>query len=322
MKIQFVVPNSASRTKGNFVTATRWAAICRELGHRTKICRVDDFKVKWNADVLVGLHAVHSAPVIAEFRGRFPARPIGVMLTGTDMVAAGQKRTAAAQRSMQTADFLVTLNQMAKDWLPADLQTKAFVIPQSAQVGNVKRIKPLSSVFEVCVVGHLRKEKDPFRPALAARLLPEASRIRVHHFGAALSAAFARRAAQLSASESRYRWFGHYPRWKVLRRIARSRVLVQPSRSEGGASTISEAILLSTPIIASRISGNVGILGADYPALFECENTQQLSDLLFRFETDRQFHQHVAAATRALQSLVSPTNEQRRIKQLLNQFTR
>ena len=40
-------------------------------------------------------------------------------------------------------------------------------------------------------MGHLRPVKDPFRAAFAARLLPDASRIRVTHIGAALTAGMA-----------------------------------------------------------------------------------------------------------------------------------
>jgi glycosyltransferase involved in cell wall biosynthesis len=49
-------------------------------------------------------------------------------------------------------------------------------------------------------------------------------------------------------------------------------VLVHASRIEGGAHVIAEAVRSGTPVIASRIEGNVGMLGADYAGYFECND--------------------------------------------------
>ena len=69
--------------------------------------------------------------------------------------------------------------------------------------------------FTVCVLGHLRPVKDPFRTALAARLLPAESRIRVVHVGAALSEEMAELARAEAAENPRYRYVGELPRWKA-----------------------------------------------------------------------------------------------------------
>ena len=42
-----------------------------------------------------------------------------------------------------------------------------------------------------------------------------------------------------------------------------------PARLEGGAHVIMEAVRSGTPVLASRIPGNVGMLGADYAGYFE-----------------------------------------------------
>ena len=54
-------------------------------------------------------------------------------------------------------------------------------------------VPPARSRFKVCVIGHLREEKDPLRTAMAARLLPSSSRLRVLHIGRALNPDFVSR---------------------------------------------------------------------------------------------------------------------------------
>ena len=43
-----------------------------------------------------------------------------------------------------------------------------------------------------------------------------------------------------------------------------------------------EAVRAGTPVIASRIDGNVGMLGADYAGYFNWNDAQQLAHLLRR----------------------------------------
>lgn len=52
---------------------------------------------------------------------------------------------------------------------------------------------------------------------------------------------------------------------------------------------VSEAIVAGTPVIASRIAGNVGLLGEDYPGYFEVGDTDALASLIFQVETDYTF---------------------------------
>src|SRR5207253_11092680 len=62
--------------------------------------------------------------------------------------------------------------------------------------------------FDVSVIGHLRDVKDPFRTAMAARLLPDSSRVRVLQIGGAMTDAMANRARKEMNVNKRYRWLG------------------------------------------------------------------------------------------------------------------
>ena len=172
----------------------------------------------------------------------------------------------------------------------------------------------------MCVLGHLRPVKDPFRTAMAAQLLPTSSRMRVVHAGAALSKDMEESALAEAATNPRYFWLGGLPRWKALRLLARSRLLVLTSQMEGGANVVCEAIACSVPVISSRISGSIGILGEDYPAYFPVADTQALANLLARVETDKPFYNTLKSWCEGLIPLVDVARERQSWESLLREL--
>jgi glycosyltransferase involved in cell wall biosynthesis len=125
-------------------------------------------------------------------------------------------------------------------------------------------MRPATRNFDICVIGHLRDLKDPFRTALAARRLPSESRLRVIHLGKAHSSDFASQAVAEMKINARYRWLGEVPGWRVRRELAKTRLMVISSHQEGGANVISEAIVAGVPVIASDIPGNIGLLSTSW----------------------------------------------------------
>ncbi len=304
MKILMVTPAPRGSRKGNRITAVRWAGMLRQLGHQVNIVTDVSHPV---CDLMVALHAKHSANALVRFRRECPETPLLLAMTGTDLYR-DIHRSAAARRSMQLADRLILLQPHGIGQLPSQLQDKARVIFQS--VPEPRRIPPpLRNVFEVCVVGHLRPVKDPFRVALAAGRLPRSSKIRVVQFGAALQPVMARQAEAEQQRNARYRWLGERPRWQTLQRLARSRLLVLSSKMEGGANVISEAIVASVPVLASRISGSIGLLGEDYPGYFPTGDTKSLAELMSRAETDRDFYRLLKTHCRKLKPRFHPRGE-------------
>ena len=174
--------------------------------------------------------------------------------------------------------------------------------------------------FDVCVIGHLRDVKDPFRTALAARSLPDSSTIRILQVGGAMTSEMADRARQEARSNKRYRWLGEQQQARVRRILRESSLSVVSSRMEGGANVLSEAIAASVPILASRVDGNVGILGKDYPGYFEVGNTKQLARLLTRAETSPEYLAKLKASTKGLAVLVDPTREKQAWSDLINEL--
>jgi len=81
------------------------------------------------------------------------------------------------------------------------------------------------------------------------------------------------------------------------------------SLSEGGANVISEAIVAGVPILASRMDGNVGLLGRDYPGYFGVGDTKALARLMRRLEQDPTFVADLAKGLRARAPLFRPARE-------------
>ncbi len=300
------------------MTAERWAKILRALDHRVAITTKFD---KDPCDLLVALHARKSAPSVRRFRQRYPERPIVTALTGTDLYR-DLRTSAAARQTLDLSDAIVVLQPNALDELRPMLRSKTHVIMQSAVAGDVPRLPRRPQAFDVCVLGHLRAVKDPFRTAYAVRRLPSTSRIRVRHVGAALTKAIERRARDEAKRNPRYHWLGEQSRSQAHRVLARSRVLVLSSRSEGGANVISEAIVRSIPILASHIPGTVGILGDDYPGYFTTGDTDALRHLLVRAETEPAFYRELRSYVVALAPTFRPELEKRSWKDLLEKLSR
>ncbi|HYH43020.1 MAG TPA: selenoneine biosynthesis selenosugar synthase SenB [Burkholderiales bacterium] len=315
MRISLITPAPHRSRYGNRNTASRWAGFLRELGHTVTIEQL------WSpaaSDMMIALHARRSADSISRYAAMYPRRPLVVMLTGTDLyndIASSEP----ARVSLALATRLVVLQELGPRAVPAVHRAKVRVIYQSALVAAQP---PLTSCFEVVVSGHLREVKDPFRAAAALSLLPDSSRIRLTHIGGALDSSLAAEAGRWMKREPRYRWLGELPRWRALRVLGRSRVMVISSRMEGGANVVGEAIAAHVPVIASRVPGNVGMLGPRHPGYFPFGDERALARFLVRAEQDGDFYARLRSSSVSRASLVTPARERRALEQLLSECGR
>jgi len=315
MKICLITPAPRGSRKGNRITALRWARLLRELGHRV------DIKTEFQGnpcELAIALHARRSYPSIAKFKREYPNSPLIVALTGTDLYN-DIHSDAGAKKSLELADRLIVLQPNGIEELPAHLHGKTRVVYQSVEKTR-GRIAKRKKTFDICVIGHLRAVKDPFRAALAVRQLPPSSRIRLLHIGAALDDAIEKTARNEMQANPRYYWLGEKPRWQARRILASCRAVVLSSLMEGGANVISEAVMASVPILASRISGTVGLLGEDYPGYFPVGDTERLKELLIKAETESAFLAELQARGKGLRHLFDPKFERKTWKNLLNEL--
>lgn len=304
MRIRLITPAPPRSRSGNRTTAVRWAAILRELGHRVEV------EAEYGgepADLMVALHAWRSAPAVARFAETYPGRPLIVALTGTDAYRFIRSDPEETLGSITLAHRLVGLHERIADTVPAEHRGKVRVIYQSAL--PIPGRAPARRGFRVCVAGHLRDEKDPLRPAFAVRDLPRGSRLRVDHYGMAHTPEWADAATAEMAMNPRYRWHGELSPGRLRRVYGSAHLLVLPSRMEGGANVISEAVVAGLPVLASHIPGSIGLLGEDYPGFYPAEDTDALRNLLLRAESDRGFYQGLEAGCAARRDLFTPERE-------------
>ena len=309
-RICIVTPARAGTRNGNRHTSQRWAGFLREAGHRVAV------RTQWQGeacDLLIALHADRSHESLIQFRKQKPGQPLIVVLTGTDLYR-DLPHSRNARRSLQLADRIIVLQSEAKLELEKKLQTKTGIVYQSANP-SLRRSPPKKRV-RIAVVGHLRKEKDPFRTALALGHL--AKELEVVQIGDALSPAFAREANWLMKRDLRYRWLGGCTHSQALGWIARSHLLVVSSVMEGGANVIAEAARIGTPVLASRVSGNIGMLGRGYPGYFPLYDEKALAALIEKY-SKRKEYEKLRRSLAARRKLFAPVAEKRALlKQLVD----
>ena len=265
---------------------------------------------------MVAVHAWRSADAVAAFKERYPDRPLVLQLSGTDIYDYLQSDPGPTLRAMELADRLVALNDLAGRVVPRHLRGRLRVIHQSAETLPGPR-RPHRRSVVVSVIGHLRDVKDPLRAAEAARLLPGDSRVKIEQVGRAYTKDWAQRAAREMDGNPRYRWRGDVPAAAVRRLLAKSHAMVISSLNEGGANVISEAAVAGVPILASRMDGNVGLLGRDYPGYFPVGDTRALARLLQRIEGEPSFVARLGKALAARARLFRPARERAAWRRLL-----
>ncbi|MGV0959070.1 MAG: selenoneine biosynthesis selenosugar synthase SenB [Limnohabitans sp.] len=308
LRVVIVSPALADTNNGNWQTARRWKSLLAP--HMVRIVRTWPDAQAAHDDILLALHARRSAPAVqAWFEQRGP-KGLGLVLTGTDLYRDIQ-HDAAAQAALTQAHSLVVLQSHGVRALPQACQSKARVI---AACGRARQtLVKTSRHLRVVMVGHLRDEKDPLTLMAAAQLLHARPDIWIDHIGQALDLRLGQAARRTQAQCPRYRWLGGLPHAATLQRIQRAHLLVHTSRMEGGAHVLMEALRSGTPVLASRIDGNLGMLGDNYPGTFDVGDAPALADLLQQCRSDqdtgRSLLSHLSALCAERATLFEPQTE-------------
>lgn len=309
-RVCIVSPALADANNGNWHTASRWQKF---------LAPVADVQIvlAWSGtpvDALIALHARRSADSIERFHAARPQAPLALVMTGTDLYR-DIRTDAAAQHALKCASHVVVLQDEGLQALPAEARAKARVIVQSAT--KLSRRGAPAAGFGLVAVGHLREEKDPATLMAAAALLPAETPVRITHIGEALDPALGALAQQTMQTCPRYRWLGALPRSAARRHIGQARALVHMSRMEGGANVVIEAVRSGVPVLASRIDGNVGLLGGDYGGFFPVGDAPSLARLMQRAAHDEAFLARLRAQCALREPRFTPAAERAAVRALL-----
>jgi putative glycosyltransferase (TIGR04348 family) len=312
--VAIVTPAHRASNNGNWQTAWRWSQL---LARDYRIVLLDAWRGE-DADVLIALHARRSAASIAAWHAQRRG-PLVLVMTGTDLYR-DIEHDAAAQASLTLADRLVVLQELAARRLPAALHDRTVVCFQSCPA--LPAVRKTGRHLRVLMVGHLRDEKSPQTYFEAARRLRARRDVAWDHIGAPLDAALGAQAQALMQELPRYRWLGGIGHAETRRRIQRAHVLVHASAMEGGAHVIAEAVRSGTPVLASRIDGNVGMLGADYAGYFAWNDAAALATLVARARDEPAMLAGLATQCRQRAPLFEPQRERATLLRLLSDLSR
>ena len=310
-----VTPALADANNGNWQTARRWARLLASAYRVRLVAQWPEGDAtgpggRAGPGGMLALHARRSAASIAAWRQAHPQAPLVVALTGTDLYR-DIDTDLEAQRSLELADALIVLNTLGAQRVPAAWRDKCHVVLQSCSARQA--VDKPERYLRAVMVGHLREEKDPRTLFAAVRLLgprlQDGGDLRVDHLGRALDPVLGDAAQALAAECAGYRWLGGLTHAQTRRRIQAAHVLVHPSRMEGGAHVVMEAVRSGTPVIASRIDGNVGLLGADYPGYVEAGDAAALAAGLARARDEPAWLATLQAAAARRAALFEPARE-------------
>ncbi|MEO6566835.1 MAG: selenoneine biosynthesis selenosugar synthase SenB [Casimicrobiaceae bacterium] len=314
-----VTPYLADANNGNWRTAARWARLLSP--HFEVIVQAASAPVGSGrgagAVAMLALHARRSHAAIVGWRAAMPGRPHAVVLTGTDLYRDWPDGDPDTLDSIAHADQLIVLQDDARMQLPPAQRRRTQVVFQSARTLRSLPHKHQERLHCV-LVAHLREEKDPATALAAWRMLPPDVPATLTVIGAALDPALGRAARDLAAADPRVQWLGPRLHPWTRQAIKRAHLLVVPSRMEGGANVVVEAVTAGTAVLGSRMSGNVGMLGTDYAGYFAVGDAAGLAALVMRCTTVRALLRRLERQCGARAPLFTPQAEAAALQESVN----
>ncbi|MGE9269826.1 MAG: glycosyltransferase family 4 protein [Verrucomicrobiales bacterium] len=308
-------PYPRQRSQGNAVTAKRMTALLREEGLDVAIHERGDAPMA--AQCLIALNARKSAKEIFEFHHRQPDSQIVALLTGTDVNHPDMLRPESDTRAaLELASAIVSLHEGFSHRIADDLLEKTQVIYPSVRLPQAAKHQP-GKTHDVVIAGNFRAEKNPDLMLQAVRGMVGQS-LNFHAYG--LGGDFLDQLEQTAAECANFHYHGVQDHEVVLANMQTAHVLLNTSTEEGGANAVCEAVALGLPVVASKIAGNIGMLGDDYAGFFRSGDPASLVHALDRSLTDDGFYRRLKGQVAERAHLFSPRSEARRWGELIRRL--
>ena len=293
-----------SSPKGNSITAKRISTLLSQAGHTADAINTD---MPPPADVMIALHATKTLAASKRFKVESPNGKLIIYLTGTDLYREQANNNLEFTEALILADALVVGQNASLKSIPADYQSKSHFVPASVLLPPLKKVPPPPSP-SLALIGHLRPVKNPFLINMALKEL-DALKLDVFTLGAALEPSMLANVKTWQLADPRFHWLDDIPYAETLSWIQQVDFTLNTSHSEGGSNAVAESIVLGTPVLASKIEGNIGMLGDDYLGYFEPNNPSSLVKLIRRSITNSSFHQTLLQQITELQKNFLPEKE-------------
>lgn len=227
---------------------------------------------------MIALNARKSANAIVRFCELNPSSKLIIILTGTDINHPDSSdEDSAAWASMMLAERLVVLHEASLKQVPKIFREKTCVIHPSVTLPEGLLHAPSKDGFKIMMAGNMRQEKNPELAHAAAEKISPA--LEIHHYGECTSTG--------SENVIEHGIFSHDT---MLDAMSSAGVLLNTSFQEGGANAICEAVTMGLPVVASAISGNIGMLGEDYAGLFPSNDLDALVNMLEKTANGLEFY--------------------------------
>ena len=279
-------PYPRQRSQGNAVTAKRMVNLLRDSGLAAALHERGDAPLK--AKCLIALNGRKGAEEIFKFLQRQPDNPVIALLTGTDVNHPEMEQPdSITRKALELSTAIVSLHDGFAHRIPKHLLEKTEVIYPSVMLPDPLDHSP-SKPPKVIIAGNFRAEKNPSLMMKAVREMKE-SPLHFHAYG---QGGDYQRDLERTAAECPHFYFHGVKEHDVLLgEMQAAHVLLNTSTQEGGANAICEAIALGLPVVASRIAGNMGMLGENYAGFFPVEEVTKLIEILGRAAKNHDFYQ-------------------------------
>ncbi len=305
MRVLVTTPYGIDSLQGNTITAKRIVSLLQESDLDAKVVSDgDDFS---DADVLLALHARKSAHFIDEFLRLNSEGKVILYLTGTDLYADIPRGCPISARSMQLVDALVVSQDASLHSVPEQYRSKALAIYTSIQLPECELNSANEGVPIFSCIGHLRAVKQPFMAVKALQLL--GAEVQLKLLGNVVDEGMDDVVRDWQEKDHRFQWLGGVSHEEAIQWSNRSLITLNTSLMEGGANSIGESIVLGVPVLASRVEGNIGMLGGDYAGYFSVDSEQELADLMQRVLHDKVFLEHLRQQVKVRSVMFTRENE-------------
>jgi len=282
--VLLALPCGPEEPRGNVTTARRIGRGLVARGWSAARCDARTDPARWpTADVVVALHAMHSAPrvrAVCHPAAGAPAlrgRPYLVLFTGTDLNVAPSAEARAAVADAAAAVALgAAASAQARALYPEPRGGSRVIaqglepLPEGPWPAEVPPPEPATDL--VLLPGGVRAVKDPLRAVRAlAPLAARRPQLRLWLAGPEMEAACAAElqaeiaAANAAARRPWVRWLGAVPRERLRPLVESAQVVISTSRAEGGApNALLEAAECARTILASDIPAHREFPGSSH----------------------------------------------------------